>query len=139
MIGLAKREEEIVIMKNDEHTKFNLKIATKLQFIVKETDDFYTIKMPLNNDIVKLLQRIRDESHRFAVSYHSNLKRTRQSTSWLEDVPGIGPTYKRKLIRVFGSSKGVLQARKAEIVDVLGEKKSEILLQYIRAENKNEQ
>lgn len=139
MIGLAKREEELVVSLNNEfgYKKQSIKQAAhKLKALVTESDDFLLIELPKDSDIVKLLQRIRDESHRFAVSYHTVLKRVRQTTSWLEEVPSIGPATKKKLIKTFGSSRGVLQARDAELVHVIGQKKAEILKQYIRAENK---
>lgn len=136
MVGLAKREEEIVISKKGSNVELNSKIATKSQFIITESDDFILIRMPLNNDVVKLLQRIRDESHRFAVTYHSTLKSNRQTTSWLDDVPGIGLVTKKKLIKTFGSSRGVINARKDELQKLLGEKQTAILMQYIRAEKK---
>lgn len=138
MIGLAKREEEIVVSLDSTVTTEGLiDRATGLRATVRTSDDFWLIDIPNTHDIVKLLQRIRDESHRFAVSYHSTLKRNRQTTSWLEEVPGIGPLTKKKLIRTFGSSRGVLQARSAELEHVLGVKKAEILQQYIRAEKKH--
>jgi excinuclease ABC subunit C len=138
MVGLAKREEEIVV-----HVEKSLvtveglqERARKLHASLQESDDFVLIDLPDTNDMVKLLQRVRDESHRFAVTYHSTLKANRQLTSWLDAVPGIGPTTKRKLIRIFGSSRGVLQARYEELEDLLGESKATILKQYIRAEKK---
>lgn len=140
MIGLAKREEEIVVLKNDASTIMLEGLserAYKLKGTTKETEDFVLVNLPDTSDIVKLLQRIRDESHRFAVSYHSTLKRNRQTTSWLDDVPGIGPETKKKLIKTFGSSRGVIHARKTEIEHLLGEKKATILQQYIRAEKKS--
>ncbi len=138
MVGLAKREEEIVV-----HVEKSLVTveglqdrARKLHASLQESDDFVLIDLPDTNDMVKLLQRVRDESHRFAVTYHSTLKANRQLTSWLDAVPGIGPTTKRKLIRIFGSSRGVLQARYEELEELLGESKATILKQYIRAEKK---
>ncbi len=136
MIGLAKREEEIVVSKNDPYTNFIPQVAIKLQFVVSESDDFYLIRLPSNTDIVKLLQRIRDESHRFAVSYHTVLKRGRQTTSWLEEVPGIGTINKKKLLREFGSTRGVMHARQEELEKLLGVKLATILKQYIRAQKK---
>ncbi len=138
MIGIAKREEEIVISKKDPNTSLNVKNATQMQFVITETKDFYLVRMPLSSDIVKLLQRVRDESHRFAVTYHSTLKRNRQTTSWLDEVPGIGPATKKKLIKEFGSSKAVLQARKSELENLIGESKTAILKTYIRAEKKSD-
>jgi excinuclease ABC subunit C len=136
MIGLAKREEEIVIHKTLSRVVLDTQFAIKAHAVITESDEFILIRLLQSNDIVKLLQRIRDESHRFAVSYHSTLKQNRLITSWLDDVPGIGPATKKKLIKEFGSSKGVLQARKAELTVLLGEDKAELLNQYIRAEKK---
>jgi excinuclease ABC subunit C len=138
MVGLAKREEEIVIhLVKSKVTSDGLRErAQKLHARFVETEDYVRIDLPDTSDIVKLLQRVRDESHRFAVSYHSTLKANRQITSWLDDVPTIGPASKRKLIRIFGSSRGVLQARFSELEAVLGEKRATILKQYIRAEKK---
>ena len=51
-----------------------------------------------------LVQRLRDEAHRFAITYHRHLRAKAQVRSVLDDVPGIGPARKRALLRVFGSS-----------------------------------
>lgn len=136
MVGLAKREEEIVVSKLGSGVNFQTSAAVVHQAVISESDDFYILRMAQSSDVVKLLQRIRDESHRFAVSYHSTLKQNRQTTSWLDEVPGIGPLTKRKLIRTFGSSRGVLQARKDELVALVGSAKADILRQYIRSEKK---
>lgn len=140
MIGLAKREEQIVINKPGSHIDVeNLESKLKKHSgYYEETEDNILINLPDSSDVVKLLQRIRDESHRFAVSYHSTLKEKRQITSWLDDVPGIGPTTKKKLLREFGSSRGVIQARKIEIENLLDSKKAAILLKYINANKKQE-
>ena len=136
MIGLAKREEEIVVNPENSSVVLREDIAAQRKAYIRKTDDFILTELPKDDDIVKLLQRIRDESHRFAVSYHTVLKRGRQTTSWLEEVPGIGSETKKKLIRTFGSARGVLQARDFELEKVLGAKKTELLKQYIRAEKK---
>jgi excinuclease ABC subunit C len=138
MIGLAKREEQIVVskLKSKVNEAGIAHYAHKFGGYTTETDDFLLINLPHTHDIVKLLQRIRDESHRFAVSYHSTLKGARQTSSWLDEVPGIGPMTKKKLIRTFGSAKGVTMARSQELVKILGENKATILMQYIRAEKK---
>lgn len=137
MIGLAKRDEEIVV----HHTKSNAIIndawCRANNVLLATSDDFALLLLEKDSDIVKLLQRVRDESHRFAVSYHTVLKRGRQTTSWLDEVPSIGPTTKKKLIKTFGSSRGVLQARDFELVKVVGEKKAALLKQYIRAAKKS--
>lgn len=85
------------------------------------------------NHVTKLFQRIRDESHRFAVSYHTVLKRAKQTASSLEEIPGIGPTTRRTLIRKFGSVRGVKSASKEEIAATIGQAKAEQLMRYIDA------
>ena len=138
MVGLAKREEQLVAESHRSNVQCRgiEQRANKLQGYIEQSDDYILINLPMSGDVVKLLQRIRDESHRFAVSYHSTLKQNRQTTSWLNEVPTVGPATKKKLIKIFGSARGVTQARDFELVKVLGEKKAEILKQYIRAEQK---
>ena len=75
-------------------------------------------------DIVKLFQRIRDESHRFAVSYHTALKRQQQTKNQLEEIPGIGPKTRAKLLKSFGSMKALRSASLDDIAAVVGQKKA---------------
>ena len=113
-----------------------METVLKLRGFTRDSEDFTLVDLPNNSNVVKLLQRIRDESHRFAVSYHSVLKVKRQTASILDDVPGIGPMTRKKLIRTFGSLRGVQQARKDELEQILGEKKATVLRQYLRAARK---
>ena len=76
-------------------------------------------------DIVKLFQRIRDESHRFAVSYHTALKRQNQTKNQLEEIPGIGPKTRAKLLRKFGSVKKIIEADYTELQAEVGNEKVE--------------
>lgn len=135
-IGLAKREEEIVLQKNRSNASLNQETLHKLGGHFTETKDFIVISLPNSTNLIKLLQRIRDESHRFAVSYHSVLKVRRQTASLLDDIPTIGPSTRKKLIKTFGSVRGVSQARQWELEKVVGEKKATILRQYLRASKK---
>jgi excinuclease ABC subunit C len=121
MVGLAKREEEIVVHLEKSRVNVSKIELHKHNAFVNESDDFVMILLPKNSDIVKLLQRIRDESHRFAVSYHSVLKGKRQTASLLDEIPGVGPVTRKKLIRTFGSLQGVRQASQADIAAVVGE------------------
>ena len=73
------------------------------------------------SDITKLFQRIRDESHRFAVSYHTTLQRKAGVKSALDGIPGVGPKTKQKLLRQFGSVRGIMRASQAELAAVVGE------------------
>ena len=133
-IGLAKREEQIVIQKDTSNVSLDLGVLNQLGGFMTESDDFILVNVPHNTNIVKLLQRIRDESHRFAVSYHSTLKVKQQTASLLDDIPTIGPATRKKLIKTFGSMRGVMQARDWELQKVVGEKKATILRQYLRVE-----
>jgi excinuclease ABC subunit C len=137
MIGLAKREEEIVIHKTLSFEGVNAeKVAQnsiKSQAYIVESEDFLNIDLPASSHVVKLLQRIRDESHRFAVSYHSTLKLKRQTASLLDDIPGIGPTTRKKLIRHFGSARGAINADKSEVQKLLGPKKGDQIAKYLAA------
>lgn len=130
-IGLAKREEQIVLQKAKSGLNLNQQELHKLGGFMSETDDFILINLPGNTNLVKLLQRIRDESHRFAVSYHSVLKGKRQTASLLDDIPSIGPSTKKKLIRKFGSVRGIAQATDAELEEAVGKSKATMLKKYI--------
>lgn len=138
-IGLAKREEEIVIHKLKSNVIFSPEkidgwAKDKNPFdkpLVYESDDFTIIRLPKNSHIVKLLQRIRDESHRFAVSYHTTLKRKAQMKSKLDDIPGVGPATRKKLVQTFGSVRGIEGASEAQLIAVIGEKKGIHIWQWL--------
>lgn len=131
-IGLAKREEQIVIQKEKSNVRLHLETLQKLGGFAAESEDFILVNVPHSTNVVKLLQRIRDESHRFAVSYHSVLKQKRQISSVLDEVPGIGPTTRKKLLRTFGSLRGVSEAPEAELAKIVGPKKATVLVAHIR-------
>jgi excinuclease ABC subunit C len=103
----------------------------KLGGFVTESDDFLLVNVPHNTNIVKLLQRIRDESHRFAVSYHTVLKRNRQTHSLIDEIPGVGPATKKKLLKEFGSLKGLKEAPHSDIAKVVGEQKANVIKQML--------
>ena len=130
-IGLAKREEQIVIQKGRSNTVLNEPLLNKLGGYSHESEDFILVNLPHNTNLVKLLQRIRDESHRFAVSYHSVLKTKRQTASLLEEIPGIGPATRKKLLRTFGSMRGVMQASESELAHAVGEAKASVIKKYL--------
>jgi len=132
MIGLAKREEEIILTKPEVDEQHVARYARKIGGWCKSSDGFITVSLPATSHVVKLLQRLRDESHRFAVSYHSVLKTKRHTSSLLDDIPSIGPQTRRLLLKTFGSMRGVAQARSWELEKVVGPKKAAILKQYIR-------
>ena len=67
-----------------------------------------------------LIQQIRDEAHRFAITGHRNANRKARSSSTLESIPGLGPKRRRELIRHFGGLQGVKNASEAELTRVTG-------------------
>src|SRR6202042_1865046 len=112
--------EQIVIHKTKSNVNLNMLSLNKLGGFTSESDDFILVNVPHNTNLIKLLQRIRDESHRFAVSYHSVLKVKRQTASVLDDIPGIGPATRKKLLRTFGSVRGIMQADETDLQKVVG-------------------
>ena len=95
--SLAKREEEV--------------------FLPGRHD---AVRLDRRDRALHLLQRIRDEAHRFAVTYNRKLRSKRTIRSDLGDIPGIGPARQRELLRRFGSLKGVKEATREEIARVPG-------------------
>jgi excinuclease ABC subunit C len=130
-IGLAKRYEQIVINSSHSNIMLNRQKLTELDGRADSTGHFILIDLPKTSHIVKLLQRIRDESHRFAISYHTFLKRKQQTTSNLESIPGIGPTTRRKLIRTFGSAQAVYQASLEDLTLTIGRHRAELIKKYL--------
>ncbi|MBW3538106.1 excinuclease ABC subunit UvrC [Candidatus Parcubacteria bacterium] len=116
-IGLAKREEEVI--KRSEESG-------------EGSERFEVIVLPKSSHVLQLLQRVRDEAHRFAVTYHSLLRGKRQTKSVLDDIPGVGPATRKKLIKVFGSLRGVQQAHQSELANVLGPAKARVIKEHVR-------
>jgi excinuclease ABC subunit C len=71
--------------------------------------------VPRNSEALYLLQRIRDEAHRFAISYHRELRGKRMTTSVLDGVPGLGETRKKRLVKELGGVGKVKQASLEEL------------------------
>jgi excinuclease ABC subunit C len=72
------------------------------------------------SSITHLVARVRDEAHRFAITYHRKLREKRAIRSELDDIPGIGETRKKSLLRHFGSLEKVKQATVEELATVKG-------------------
>ncbi len=94
--GLAKRMEEVYLPGRPE-----------------------PLRIGRGEDALYLLQRIRDEAHRFAVTYHRSLRGRRMVDSVLDAVPGIGPARKKALLRRFGSLKKIREAAREDLAEVL--------------------
>lgn len=97
--GLAKREEEIYVPDREE-----------------------PIRLEKRDPALQLLQMVRDETHRFAVSSHRRRRSKRVLHSELDDLPGIGDKRRKLLIERFGSVSGVKQASATDLINVLGRK-----------------
>ncbi len=104
--------------------------------IAKREEVLYTrdrqdpIVLPENDPALLLLQRIRDEAHRFAVTFHRKARSMRDLRSELDAVPGIGPRRRRALLTAFGSLAGVRRATREELGAVVGAKTASAVLDY---------
>lgn len=117
-IGLAKREEDI--------------IRSRRYDAGSDTHDFEIIRLPHSSQALQLLQRIRDEAHRFAVNYHAHIRDQRVRRSALDEIPGIGPANRKKLIKAFGSVHGVKEADEQTLATVIGPAKATIVKEHLR-------
>jgi len=108
--GLAKREEEIYVPEREE-----------------------PIRLERRDPALQLLQMVRDETHRFAVSSHRRRRSKRVLHSELDDLPGIGDKRRRLLIERFGSVSGVKQASAQDLINVLGKKVGQSLYDELHA------
>ncbi|GAB7037396.1 MULTISPECIES: excinuclease ABC subunit UvrC [Catenuloplanes] len=97
LCGLAKRLEEVWL-----------------------PDDEFPVILPRNSEALYLLQRVRDEAHRFAITFHRQRRSKRMTVSALDDVPGLGEVRRKALLRQFGSVKKLAAASPAEIAEVPG-------------------
>jgi excinuclease ABC subunit C len=76
------------------------------------------VEMPLHSPGLLLLRKLRDEAHRFALTYHRKVRDKRFAGSALEEIPGVGPRRKRLLLRTFGSLDGIRRASAEDIAAV---------------------
>ncbi len=83
-------------------------------------DESEPVLLSANSPALHLVQRIRDEAHRFAVAYHRTLRGKRQIASPLDAVPGVGAARKKALLRKFGSASGVRRASEEQLRSVPG-------------------
>lgn len=113
LCGLAKRLEEVWV-----------------------PDDDYPIILKRQSEGMYLLQRVRDESHRFAITYHRQTRRKGALRSALDEITGIGPAYQKKLLNHFGSVKRMRQASQEELEAVkgIGSAKAEAIYQALHSD-----
>lgn len=106
--------------------------------LAKENEEVYVplqsepIVLPRNSPALFLLQQLRDEAHRFAITYHRKVRSRSEVKSALDSVPGIGPRRKRALLQKFGSVKGIREAPVEEVAAVVGGRTlAELVKSYI--------
>jgi excinuclease ABC subunit C len=87
-----------------------------------------------HSPVLHLIQQIRDETHRFAVSFHRQRRGKRQTKTALSDIPGVGPRTIQKLLREFGSIANLRRAGKEKLSGVVSEKVAEAILTHLEAE-----
>ncbi len=106
-VGLAKREELVVTRDADTPVAFDR-----------------------TSPALRLLQQIRDEAHRFAVTFHRKARSQRDFQSDLDQVPGVGPRRRRALLTRFGSLAGVRRATREDLVPVVGQRCADAVLTH---------
>jgi len=105
--------------------------------LAKKFEEIYTpnekkpIVLPTNSPGLNLLKRVRDEAHRFGIKLHKKLREKRVSKSILDDIPGIGPFKRTKLLEIFGSVDGLRKAKLEDITKVVGEKLASVIQDFL--------
>ena len=84
-----------------------------------------------NSETLKLIQQVRDEAHRFGLKHHRQKRSKAQVSSELDNINGIGPTTKKKLISHFKSIKRIKESSKEEIINLIGKSKASIIWEWI--------
>ena len=117
LCGLAKREEEVF-----------------------RPDDSYPKILPRDSLALKLLQRIRDEAHRFAITYHRKLRADRMTRSRLKNIPGVGDKYAAALLQYFKKPENIAAAstEKIEKVEGFGRERAQKVYDYFHKEDPDE-
>ncbi|NIO68293.1 MAG: excinuclease ABC subunit UvrC [Anaerolineae bacterium] len=106
--------------------EYDLREAVPVVGLAKEREEIFVpdqpepILLPRGSQGLFLIQRIRDEAHRFALQYHRRLREKKTLTSTLEEIPGIGPKRRQALLKHFGSLEGIRQASLEELAAVAG-------------------
>ncbi len=112
-VALAKREETLFLRGHEEEP----------------------ITLPHDSPLLHLFQRIRDESHRFAVTYHRKRRELRDRHSQLDEIPGVGPKRKEILLRNFGSLERVSNASLEELRSFVGKRAADLIVEHFRRRN----
>jgi excinuclease ABC subunit C len=91
------------------------------------------IALPQDHAALLLIQRIRNEAHRFAVTFHRRARRMRDLRSTLDEIPGVGPRRRNQLLRRFGSVAGVRRASREDLTAAVGSPAADAIIRYFEA------
>lgn len=86
-----------------------------------------------NSETLRVVQRMRDEAHRFAIAHHRQQRGKGQTHSILDDIKGVGPATKQLLLKHFKSLKRIREASVEDLAAVIGEKKGEMVFNYLKS------
>lgn len=136
MVGLAKRHEILYLPVTGEETEPEALSQIPSRAAQAQAGRFREVVLPLDSPGLVLLRRLRDEAHRFAITYHRKIRDKRLHGSVLDEVPGIGPKKRRLLLRTFGSIEGIRRASVEEIaaVPTLTLRQAETVQEFLRRE-----
>ncbi|MCH8559389.1 excinuclease ABC subunit UvrC [Nesterenkonia sp. DZ6] len=110
-------------------------LAKRLEEVWLPGDDFPLV-LPRSSEALYMLQRIRDEAHRFAIAYHRSKRSKAMTASALDEVPGLGPSRRAAVVAHFGSVANLKKASLEEIIEVpgLGRDTAQKILDHLTAE-----
>jgi excinuclease ABC subunit C len=93
------------------------------------------VVIPRDSEAIYVLQQARDEAHRFAITFHRQLRKSRMTKGALDDVPGLGPTRRKRLIAELGGVRGVQAATLSQLQDLawLPNSVAEAVYEHLRA------
>jgi excinuclease ABC subunit C len=133
MVGLAKKQEILFLPSEDTGQISPIGPISQIPSAT-ETGRYREVVLPLDSPGLVLLRRLRDEAHRFAITYHRKVRDKRLHGSVLDEIPGIGPKKRRLLLRTFGSIEGIRRATLEEIaaVPTLTMRQAETVREFLR-------
>jgi excinuclease ABC subunit C len=98
----------------------------EILFVLGQEDE--PIILERHSPVLHLIQQIRDETHRFAVTFHRERRSKRQTHSVLNDIPGVGPRTAQRLLKEFGSVAHIQQAGVEKLSEIISRKSAERIL-----------
>jgi excinuclease ABC subunit C len=108
-------------------------LAKRLEEVWLPEDD-HPVVLPRTSEGLYLLQRVRDEAHRFAITFHRQSRARRDLRSGLDTIAGVGPRRRKALLTAFGSLAGVRRATREELIAVVGVKTADQVLAYFASD-----